>query len=178
MGLSGKLPKCMAGTLWGTLDPPLNFNSMCPSIRPTMPPVHRIPRPQLGDGDRTEWGTPNWTYESLLTRRILQQRGIRKRPSFHPAYPVYVGLTVSLLDVINFDWRTHVLTTKLEMIYVSNIFVLFIRQRRIQGLLRIYLPSGLISFIFMQFSAKNLPNNRFILGLAPSSAKSWIHHCL
>ena len=105
MGFSGKLPKCMAGTLWGILDPPLNFNSMCPSIRPTMPPVHRIPRPQLGDGDRTEWGTPNWTYESLLTRRMLQQRGIRKRPSFHPAYPVYVGLTVSLLDVVNCDWR-------------------------------------------------------------------------
>ena len=85
-----------------------------------MPPVHRLPRPQLGEGDNTEWGTPNWTYESLLMSRMVKQRGIRKRPSFHPAYPVYVGLTLSLVDVLNFDWRTHVVTTKLEMIYVSS----------------------------------------------------------
>ena len=43
-------------------------------------------------------------------------------------------------------------------------------------------PHGSISFIFMHFSAKILPNNRIlaeIQGLAPQlpSRKSWIRHC-
>ena len=55
----------------------------------------------------------------------LDFTGIQRRPSFHPAYPVYVGLTLSLLDVIDFDWKTHVLTAKFEMIYVRTI-ILFV----------------------------------------------------
>ena len=39
------------------------------------------------------------------------------------------------------------------------------------------LPGGPNSFIFMQFSAKNQKNNRFLGVGAPSWGKSWIRHC-
>ena len=37
-------------------------------------------------------------------------------------------------------------------------------------------PSQSISFIFMQFLTRTLPNNRFS-GAGTPSGKSWIHHC-